>query len=79
MLILNLYKFVGLLFIPIIKLNLYFRILNGKENKKRFNERFGKSSLSRPKGEIVWIHATSVGEFKSADFLINKFYKEYKF
>ena len=78
MLILNLYKFLGLLFIPIIKLNLFFRILNGKENKKRFNERFGKSSLSRPKGEIVWIHATSVGEFKSADFLINKFYKEYK-
>ena len=78
MLILNLYKFVGLLFIPIIKLNLYFRILNGKENKKRFNERFGVSSIIRPKGEIIWIHATSVGEFKSADFLINKLHKEYK-
>ena len=66
MLILNLYKFMGLIFIPIIKLNLYLRLLNGKENKKRFAERFGISSFKRPKGEIIWIHAASVGEFKSA-------------
>ena len=66
----NLYKYLGFFLIPLIKLNLYLRILNGKENKKRFNERYGIASVRRPKGDLVWIHATSVGEFKSADLLI---------
>ena len=27
--------------------------------------------------EVIWIHASSVGEFKSSDFIINNFYKNY--
>ena len=73
----NLYKYLGFFLIPLIKLNLYLRILNGKENKKRFNERYGIASVRRPKGDLVWIHATSVGEFKSADLLIKSLYRDY--
>ena len=73
----NIYMYLGIILIPFIKLNVFLRILKGKENKMRFSERYGITSMKRPKGDLVWIHATSVGEFKSADILINKFYKKY--
>jgi len=72
-----LYKYLGIILIPLIKLNIFLRILRGKENKLRFSERYGITSVERPNGEIIWIHATSIGEFKSADLLINSFYKNY--
>ena len=72
-----LYKYLGIILIPLIKLNVFFRIFRGKENKARFLERYGITSLKRPEGDVVWIHAASIGEFKSADLLINLLYKNY--
>ena len=72
-----LYKYIGIILIPLIKLNVFFRIVRGKENKTRFSERYGITSIERPKGDVVWIHAASIGEFKSADLLINLLYKNY--
>ena len=72
-----LYKYLGIILIPLIKLNVFFRILRGKENKKRFSERYGIASIERPEGNVIWIHAASIGEFKSADLLINLLYKNY--
>ena len=72
-----LYKYLGIILIPLIKLNVFFRIVRGKENKTRFSERYGITSIERPKGDVVWIHAASIGEFKSADLLINLLYKNY--
>ena len=72
-----LYKYLGIILIPVIKLNVFFRILKGKENKKRFSERYGITSMERPEGDVIWIHAASIGEFKSADLLINLLYKNY--
>ena len=69
-----LYKYICLLLIPIIKINLYYRVLTGKENKERFYERYGISKINKPKKDLIWIHATSVGEFNSANIIINKFY-----
>ena len=51
--------------------------MRGKENKVRFSERYGIASMERPEGDVIWIHAASIGEFKSAGLLINLLYKNY--
>ena len=72
------YHLIGLILIPIIKVNIWRRIRNGKELKNRYKERFGISSQSITfSKKIIWIHAASIGEFKSVDFLINSFHKKY--
>ena len=70
------YRLLGFLLIPIIKLNIYLRILKYKEDKSRYYERYGISKIKRPNGKLIWIHASSVGEFKSASTIINKLYKK---
>ena len=69
-----LYKYICFLLIPLIKINIYYRVLKGKENKKRYYERYGISKINKPKKDLIWIHATSVGEFNSANTIIEKFY-----
>ena len=75
--ILIIYRFLGILLIPLIKLNILIRIKKGKESKIRYKERFGKITEKRPSNKLIWIHAASIGEFKSADLVINSFYKKY--
>ena len=72
-----LYQFLSFILIPFIKINLLIRILKGKEDKLRYRERYGITSIKRPKGQIIWIHTASVGEFKSATILINNFYNQF--
>ncbi|MBL4905831.1 MAG: 3-deoxy-D-manno-octulosonic acid transferase [Sneathiella sp.] len=54
----------GLLWLssPFIKRHLNKRLEDGKEDASRFEERFGEPSRMRPAGNLVWIHAASVGE-----------------
>jgi 3-deoxy-D-manno-octulosonic-acid transferase len=59
---LNSYKFLSIIFYPFIFLYLVFRLTRGKEDKKRFKERFGYASISRPNSKLIWFHASSVGE-----------------
>lgn len=74
----KLYKLISFLLIPIIKINTFMRILKKKEDKNRYKERFGITNLKRPlEKELIWIHASSLGEFKSSDFIINNFYNNY--
>ena len=47
---------------PIIIL---IRLFKGKEHKFRFTEKFCFFSKKRSKGNLIWIHAASVGEFMS--------------
>ena len=47
---------------PVIYCFLLIRKARGKEDKDRFCERFGKATIKRPDGEIVWINAVSNGE-----------------
>ena len=71
---LKLYRLISIILIPIIFINIYFRILNNKEDKKRFEERFGKASVKKPtKKKLIWIHAASVGEFKSSKMIIETY------
>lgn len=72
------YKIIGFILIPLIKINTKKRIKNNKELSSRFKERFGISSIKlNNEKKIIWIHAASVGEFKSTDHLIRNYYKKY--
>ena len=74
----KLYIILSFLLIPIVLINTYLRVLRKKEDKERYKERFGFTNLKKPnEKEVIWIHASSVGEFKSSDFIINNFYKKY--
>ena len=71
------YQLLGFLLIPIIKLNIYLRIQSNKEDNKRYIERYGISNIDRPNGHLIWVHAASIGEFKSAATTIEKLHKKF--
>ncbi len=75
---LKLYKFFCYILIPLAIINLYLRILKKKEDNKRYKERFGNKTASfQSYKKIIWLHAASVGEFKSSDLIINQYYKSF--
>ena len=41
------------------------RLSAGKEDASRIGERFGRSTIDRPEGQLVWFHSASVGEVVS--------------
>lgn len=53
------------MFAPAAGLVLRARARNGKEDPARLGERWGRASVARPEGELVWIHGASVGECRS--------------
>ena len=71
------YQLLGFLLIPIIKINIYLRVLKQKEDKNRYDERYGISKIKRPDGKLIWIHASSVGEFKSVSTIIDRLHKNF--
>jgi 3-deoxy-D-manno-octulosonic-acid transferase len=58
------YRFVSFVFLPFIKILVFYRVYKGLDDKKRYQERFGWASQKRPldKKEVLWFHAASVGE-----------------
>ena len=74
----KLYIILSYCLIPIVFVNTFIRVLIKKEDKNRFKERFGQSTLDKPKNkDLIWIHAASLGEFKSSDFIINNYFEKY--
>lgn len=71
------YRLATIICTPFIIFYLHRRKKIGKEDDKRINERFGLSTISRPPGRLIWLHAASVGEAISALELINKLLKEH--
>lgn len=55
---------------PFLDHHLSKRLKSGKEDVARYGERLGTPSHTRPPGELIWIHAASVGEAVSALSLI---------
>jgi 3-deoxy-D-manno-octulosonic-acid transferase len=47
---------------PFVPFFLRARILRGKEDRARVNERLGIATHARPAGRIAWMHGASIGE-----------------
>nr|XP_010909885.1 probable 3-deoxy-D-manno-octulosonic acid transferase, mitochondrial isoform X4 [Elaeis guineensis] len=58
----GLYRVATLAGAPLIYLHLHWRRLRGLEHPSRWPERFGRPSLPRPPGPLLWFHAVSLGE-----------------
>ena len=72
----RIYQILSTLLIPVIIFNIFIRIYKKKEDRIRFIERFGKSTAKKNNGKkILWIHAASIGEFKSSDLIIERYHK----
>ncbi|HEX2116948.1 MAG TPA: 3-deoxy-D-manno-octulosonic acid transferase [Alphaproteobacteria bacterium] len=57
---------------PALRLLLNARLRAGKEDGARLSERFGVASAPRPPGPLLWIHAASNGEARSALGLLSR-------
>jgi 3-deoxy-D-manno-octulosonic-acid transferase len=61
---------------PLVAVWLRRRRKQGKEDPLRLQERRGIASLARPLGQMVWIHAASVGEATAMLALIERLLEE---
>ena len=68
----NFLVYIVIVFSPII---IVYRIFKKKENPKRFLEKFSLNKEKRNKGELIWFHCSSVGEFLSIVPLIQELEK----
>ena len=53
------------------------RLARGKEDPARVGERYGRSSVARPEGPLVWLHGASVGECTCVLPLIDRILESY--
>ncbi len=60
--VLGTYRWAGAAVYPLVGGYVAWRTSRGKEDSSRRRERYGKASLDRPNGPVVWVHAASVGE-----------------
>jgi 3-deoxy-D-manno-octulosonic-acid transferase len=51
---------------PWVFLWLKWRVIKGKEIASRLPERYGRTTTPRSQGQVIWLHAASVGETVSA-------------
>ena len=69
---LRLYLLFSFLLDPVYLVYQYISVLRGKENPNRFWERWVNKKIKRPSGQLIWLHAASVGETLSLLPLIEK-------
>lgn len=70
--ILTTYRWTGALAYPLIGGYVALRVAKGKEEPGRRRERYGRASVPRPQGPVVWVHAASVGETSAVTPLIER-------
>lgn len=66
---------IGHLLTPVVRLWLQRRVTQGKENAARLGERFGQAARPRPPGPLVWCHGASVGEAQALLPLLQHLHK----
>ena len=66
------YNLIIIIIIILSPLIIFYRILKKKENPKRFMEKFSFFKKERKKGQLIWFHCSSVGEFLSIVPLLEK-------
>ena len=74
----RLYAAVTVLAWPLIRLIMWRRVKQGKEDGQRIGERFGRISTPRPIGPIIWLHAASVGETVSILSLVERLLADFQ-
>lgn len=70
-----LWRGIGHLLTPVVRLWLQRRVTQGKENAARLGERFGQATRPRPRGPLVWCHGASVGEAQALLPLLQHLHK----
>lgn len=58
----RLWRMAGTLLAPALTVMLRIRLHRGRELPGRLRERMGLGNVQRPRGELLWLHAASVGE-----------------
>ena len=79
MIVIIFYRILLVILFPFIILLMLYRIIIGKEDKKRFFERFGITKIKRPDGKLIWFNAVSIGEINSAWRIIRNINEKYDF
>lgn len=69
---LRFYFFLSFVLDPVYFVYQLISVFRGKENPKRFFERWVSKQIKRPSGKLIWFHAVSVGETLSLMPLIEK-------
>ena len=70
------YRIVSLLIVVLAPILLRRRIIRGKEDPERVSEKLGLYKSSRPKGQIIWLHAVGLGEVLALRGLVNAMSKQ---
>ena len=76
--LLKIYYLISTLLIPFYSIYINSRIKQKKEDPHRYKERYGKPSAVRKNGDLIWIHAASLGECLSALPIIAELEKNIK-
>lgn len=72
-----LYRVLTTAALPLVQLFIQHRVMRGKEEPTRVDERRGIASIRRPDGPLVWLHAASLGEAQSVLVLIDRILRAY--
>ena len=74
----SLYRLASTLLLPILPFLLRNRIKRCKEDEIRYTEKLATITRVRPVGNLLWVHAASVGEAQSALILIKCCLEKYR-
>lgn len=73
----RLYSLLTYAAVPLLPLRLWWRGRREPGYRERIGERFGRyANLPRPAGEVLWVHAVSLGETRAAAPLIERLARE---